>query len=220
MTTMQKIRRWAQDPSGLAILHREADDGADEAYAFVGHGSVFGQETLIGSKRFGFLEEVAPGAFESSLEDDVRFLINHDGLPLARTTNGTLKLSEDEVGLLSEADLAPTSITRDLDVLLRREDINQMSFAFTIAGEEWSVIEEGEFEGLDKRTITKVGRLYDVSVVTYPAYDGTDAGMRCLRAVSDDEIAGTLRDVHGEAEAIRRLREARLALYDKKHHIV
>lgn len=220
MTSMQIIRRYAKSPLDLRHLVEEREDGGtDEAYAFEGHASVFGQETLIGSKRFGFIEEVKAGAFADVLEDDVRFLVNHAGLPLARTTNGTLGLSEDKIGLLSKADLAPTSLTRDLDVLLRREDVDQMSFAFTISGEEWTTVEDGEFEGLDKRTITKMDRLYDVSVVTYPAYDGTDAGMR-LRSVSDEEIAGTLREVHGEAEALARLQDARRDLAIKKHHIV
>ena len=82
-------------------LRQEGDDNV-----VVGYGSVF---NTLSNELGGFREIIAEGAFDGRLEDDVRFLINHDGLPLARTTNGTLRLSTDERGLKYEAKVANTS---------------------------------------------------------------------------------------------------------------
>src|SRR4051794_27693660 len=73
------------------------------------------------SEDIGFVERLARNCFAPALKRrdlDVRLLVNHDGLPLARTTNGTLRLSEDSRGLRVEADLADTQAARDLKVLL------------------------------------------------------------------------------------------------------
>lgn len=159
---------------------------ADEATGlrFTGHAAVFNQRTYIGLPPWGFFEEIAPGAFSDVLTDDVRMLFNHDkNFVLARTTNGTLRLSEDEVGLVDDADMAPVSYARDLATLIAREDVNQQSFAFWPKEERYEVIEiEDQETGTkikaDLVVVTKMERLFDVSPVTYPAYSGTDAGLR------------------------------------------
>ena len=188
-------------------LDEAAIDRNEEAdiIRFAGHAAVFDQPTIIGSTRFGFIEAIAPDAFRDVLADDVRLLINHDGLPLARTINGTLILSQDSIGLHNEAIFAPTDEARNLAILLERGDVNQQSFAFTIEDESWST-REHEGVDMDFRTINKVGRLYDTSIVTYPAYEGATGGLRTAR-VSDDEITRALREVHGEREAEARLAE-------------
>jgi len=141
----------------------------------VGYGAVFNSES---NDLGGFVEYVAPGAFDGRLEDDVRFLINHDGLPLARTTNGTLRLSVDERGLKYEADMPDTTLANDLMTLLRNGTISQSSFAFTVEDDSWENI-----DGKNVRTINKVSRLYDVSSVTYPAYN--EAGSFALRSLEN-----------------------------------
>lgn len=141
----------------------------------VGYGAVFNSES---NDLGGFVEYVAPGAFDGRLEDDVRFLINHDGLPLARTTNGTLRLSVDERGLKYEADMPDTTLANDLMTLLRNGTISQSSFAFTVEEDSWENI-----DGKNVRTINKVSRLYDVSSVTYPAYN--EAGSFALRSLEN-----------------------------------
>jgi hypothetical protein len=83
-------------------LRQEGDDNV-----VVGYGSVF---NTLSNELGGFREIIAEGAFDGRLNDDVRFLINHEGLPLARTTNGTLKLTTDERGLKYEARVANTSV--------------------------------------------------------------------------------------------------------------
>ena len=140
-----------------------------------GYGAVFNSQS---NDLGGFVEYIAPGAFEGRLNDDVRFLVNHDGLPLARTTNNTLRLSVDDKGLRYEADLANTSISRDLVELLKDGTVSQSSFAFTVEDDSWE-----SRDGVNVRTINKVSRLYDVSSVTYPAYN--EAGSFALRSLEN-----------------------------------
>jgi HK97 family phage prohead protease len=146
---------------------------------FHGHAAVFNKRTLIGGKRWGFWEQIDPGAFDKTIgEADVRFLVNHDpNLVMARNKAGTLDLSTDATGLVTDApalDLRQ-SYTNDAAIALERGDISQMSFAFEPI--EWRY-EEAE-DGKALYTMTEV-RLWDVSIVTYPAYEETDAGLRGL----------------------------------------
>lgn len=163
---------------------RQSNNGTD--FTLTGHAAVFERWSEDLSTWAGtFREKIATGAFtdvlKSSPPPDVRLLINHDGLPLARTKSGTLELSEDETGLRVWARLAPTGLAQDLRMAMQRGDLDQMSFAFTIAEDEW--VEDHESEEVE-RTITRVGELFDVSVVTFPAYPDTEATMRELRAAS------------------------------------
>lgn len=141
-----------------------------------GYAAVFGEETNIGGM---FKEVIARGAFKSAIErqDDVVFLINHDGLPLARTRSGTLKLSEDDRGLFMEASLdMEDPDVRSIVPKMKRGDLDKMSFAFIADRQEWD--DTGD---MPKRTVQDL-RLYDVSIVTTPAYDGTEIGLRSLDA--------------------------------------
>ena len=133
-----------------------AADNADELI-IEGYASVYDETYPVG----GFVERVSRGAFDHALRDDVRLLLNHDGAPLARTTNGTLELRTDEKGLHYRAQLSDTQPGRDLYKMIKRGDITQSSFAFTI--EKESMDDKGI------RSIEKVGKLLDVSPVTYPA---------------------------------------------------
>lgn len=139
-----------------------------------GYAAVFGEETNIGGM---FTEQIDRGAFTSALErqDDVVFLINHDGLPLARTRSGTLTLTEDERGLFMEATLdGEDPDVRSIVPKMKRGDLDKMSFAFIPERQEWD--DSGD---IPKRSIKDL-RLYDVSIVTTPAYEGTDIGLRSL----------------------------------------
>jgi len=166
----------------------------------VGYGAVFNS---MSNDLGGFREFIAPNAFEGRLEDDVRFLINHDGMPLARTTNGTLRLSVDEKGLRYEADMPNTSTARDLMELLKNGTINQSSFAFTVEEDSWEVK-----DGMNIRTIDKVSRLYDVSSVTYPAYDAASSSvaLRSMKEWQEKEEAKKL-EASLEAEKLEGIKE-------------
>lgn len=161
-----------------------------------GHAAVFDTHSLPLMDWVGtFKEKIAPGAFAESIqEDDIRALINHDGnLIIGRNKSSTLRLKEDDVGLAVEIDLPETSFARDLAVSLSRGDVTQMSFGFRvpIGGDSWS-IENGE----DIRTLNKVN-LFDVSVVTFPAYPATDASVR-----SNQEIFDSRRSVVDKPDAV------------------
>jgi HK97 family phage prohead protease len=139
-----------------------------------GYAAVFGEEANIGGI---FREVIQRGAFTNAIgRDDVVFLINHHGLPLARTRSGTLTIKEDERGLYMETELdASDPDVKAIVPKMKRGDLDKMSFAFYPTVQEWD--ESGD---IPLRTITEA-ELSDVSIVTKPAYDGTEIGLRSLQ---------------------------------------
>lgn len=148
--------------------------GEDESPVITGHAAVFNEEAVIGGM---FREKIETGAFTESIKsDDVRALFNHSpDFVLGRNKAGTLELSEDEKGLAIRITPPDTQFANDLVKSIDRGDISQMSFGFRIEEEEWT--EDSSDGKLDLRTLKKV-RLFDVSPVTYPAYEGTDVAVR------------------------------------------
>ena len=149
------------------IEARQAEDGT---MRMAGYAAVFNEASLP----LPFIEKIAPGAFSKTLQEtpDVRLLANHEGLPMARTKNGTMRLYEDETGLYFEAELADTQEARDLYTLVSRGDVDQMSFAFRVIRQNWS-------KDRTERTLTEVSLADgDVSIVTYPAYPATSVEAR------------------------------------------
>lgn len=151
---------------------------AVEGTRLVGYASVFDEETRIRD----FHERVDRAAFDRALRENqpVALLVNHDGLPLATTYGGTLNLSTDAHGLRMAAGLPDTSLGRDVRELTSRGDLRSMSFGFVVRDEEWSVRDDGA----QLRTIKDVD-LFDVSVVTFPAYAGTEVSLRNRPAPTD-----------------------------------
>ena len=141
---------------------REEGDGMH----FSGYAALFESP----SQPLPFTEKIARGAFKRSLRarNDIKFLWNHDsGEILGSTRAGTLTLSEDDRGLKVEGMLPNTSRGRDVAELLRRGDVDAMSFGFSVpqGGDTWSA--DGS-----ERTLKSV-RLHEVSVVAWPAYTAT-----------------------------------------------
>lgn len=170
---MKKTERRTFTVKGIEA--RQAEDGK---LRMAGYAAVFNEASLP----LPFIERISPGAFRKTLSEtpDVRLLINHEGLPLARTKNGTMKLYEDERGLYFEAELADTQEARDLHTLVARGDVDQMSFAFRVIRQKWN-------EDRTERTLTEVSLADgDVSIVTYPAYPATsvEARERLKKAIS------------------------------------
>ena len=161
---------------GIPAEIRADEDGIKVS----GYAAVFNQETDIGGY---FREVIEPGAFKDAIgRDDVVFLINHDGLPLARTRSETLILTEDDHGLRMETTLDPDDPdVKSIAGKMKRGDLDKMSFAFFPEIQEWD--DSGD-EPL--RRIKQV-RLYDVSIVTTPAYTGTDIGLRSLEKYREQE---------------------------------
>lgn len=144
-----------------------------------GHAAVFNS---LSEDLGGFRELLAPGAFRAALRKtpDVRLLMNHDpNYVMGRTASGTLELREDTTGLHVFARVDRNiSWVEDLRTSMQRGDIDQMSFAFTISegGDEWAATDDGQVI----RTILPDGvdSIFDVSVVTYPAYEASSVNMR------------------------------------------
>lgn len=210
------LRGKYSDDVEVRTMEVRAQGDADELRV-EGYAAVFNQETNLGF----FREQIARGAFEDVMNDDVRLLLNHDGAPLARTTNQTLTLSVDDEGLRYEAILSDTTQGRDLYKMIQRGDITQSSFAFTIKGEEWD-------KETNTRTITKVGRLLDVSPVTYPAYPQASVSARskfeAMQEVNEsvaearEEVKPNV-DTKNEISEVRNLRTnniAKMTLKDLK----
>lgn len=158
----------------------------DSGIRVEGYAAVFGQETNIAGM---FREVIAPGAFADAIgRDDVVFLINHEGLPLARTRSGTLTLTEDDRGLRIATSLDPEDPdVKSIAGKMRRGDLDKMSFAF------WPEVQEWDDSGdMPLRTIKKAA-LYDVSIVTTPQYEGTEIALRSLAATRNVESAQEFR---------------------------
>jgi len=139
----------------------------------------------LGSADYQFYEVIEPGAFDDVLGDDVRALFNHESSAiLARSKNGegSLSIGVDAVGLWYEFDAPDTQVGRDLVTSLKRGDVDQSSFSFTVSkdGQKWEETRQGEGPYIATRTISKVARLYDVSPVTYPAYPDATVALRSL----------------------------------------
>ena len=148
-----------------------------EGMSFTGYAAIFDSP----SEPLPFTETIQRGAFKKSLRlrNDIKFLWNHDvGEILGSTRAKTLKLYEDERGLRVEGVLPNTSRGRDVAELLRRGDVDSMSFGFSVIKDDWS--SDGS-----QRTLKDV-RLFEVSLVSYPAYSAT-AGTVAVRGL--DKIA-------------------------------
>lgn len=154
----------------------EVREDEDQAIRVSGYAAVFNEETNIAGM---FTEVIEQGAFTGALErqDDVVFLVNHDGLPLARTRSGTLRLTQDERGLFMETELDGSDPdVRSIVPKMKRGDLDKMSFAFIPTRQEWD--DSGD---MPKRMIQDL-QLHDVAIVTTPAYSGTEIGLRSLEA--------------------------------------
>jgi uncharacterized protein len=156
-----------------------------DGMSFTGYASVFNSPS---EDLGGFVEYVAPGAFKRSLQsrNEVKLLWNHDsGEPLASLRGGTMQLVEDERGLKVTAQLPNTTRGRDVAELLRTKVIDSMSFGFNVIKDTWS--RDGQ-----TRTLESV-RLFEVSVVSFPAYGATTATVRSTQpTINPDELADAL----------------------------
>ena len=145
-----------------------------------GYATVYDYAYNIGDvERGGFTEIIAAGAAtKSAAEADVRLLINHEGIPLARTKSGTMTLTSDDIGLRVMAELDPSNpVSASLRSAMERGDMDQMSFAFRVLRDEWN-------DDYSKRKIYEL-KLFDVSMVTYPANPATVAKVRNDAQVSE-----------------------------------
>ena len=149
----------------------------------VGRPIVYNSKTDIGY----FDEVIEAGALDKANLKDVRFLVNHDTnmIPLARSRNNnensTMQLEVDKDGMSIRVNLDTENNTeaRNLYSAIKRGDITGMSFLFTIDKEEWEGLESDH----PTRHIKAIGQVFEVSAVTFPAYESTEISARNKEAL-------------------------------------
>ena len=196
----RNLKNYNQMEKRIFNIETRVDSTEDGRDLVVGHASVYDSRS---NNLGGFYEYIERGAFTEELiaNSDVRALINHDpNLILARNTSGTLNLTADERGLKYEFEMPETSYGKDLAISMKRGDITQSSFAFTVAEDDWSTDDEGN----NIRTIKKIDRLYDVSPVTYPAYNMAESDLvvakRGLKEYQESLVEETKEEIIEEKE--------------------
>lgn len=185
MKNKREVRTFAV--TGLEIRKADGDGKRD---MLVGHAAVFNSESVDFG---GWKETIRKGAFKRAIKEkqDVRALLNHDSnFVLGRTKSGTLRLKEDKEGLYVEIDLPNTTAARDLKESIDRGDIDQMSFAFRVGEDDWKEKKDDEGSLVYLRELKEIETLYDVSPVTFPAYQQTDIAVRGLEQFKESSKRG------------------------------
>ena len=189
-------RRFAIDGWQAADFQLRA---SNDGMTFEGYAAVFDTDSDGPIPGFG-VERIAPTAFDKSLSEprNIKMFLNHNSdLVLGSTKSGTLRLSKDDIGLRVQADLPDTSTGRDLSTLIKRGDVEAMSFGFT------PVKFQPRTDGIDGIIHTEV-RLWEVSPVTsWPAYAATSAFVRHLAELADvdpEPLGEALQILAGESD--------------------
>ena len=189
------------------VESRASDDGSK--ITIIGQPVVFDQKTDIAGL---WSEDIAPDAIDANTLRDVRLLVNHDfsGIPLARSrrnnANSTMRAKIGQMAVEMEADLdAKNPKALEADSAIKRGDITGMSFAFLVDGEEWSDL------GTDypHRRITHISEIFEFSLCSFPAYEGTSVASRSLdsgkRSLADARAA--LDSARQKAEKVKLLNQ-------------
>ena len=186
---------------------RTAEDGV---MVVEGYATTFNQPyELWRGNEMTVNEQVDRNAFAEADMGDVIMQYDHEGRVFARVANGTLVLEQDDHGLKIHANLGGTEIGRQLFEEIRGGYTNKMSFGFTVAADERLTTRDADGHITVLRTITKIGKLYDVSAVSLPANDATEIS---ARTIGDGLIAAVLEEVRAEEERKRRIGEIRKLL--------
>lgn len=186
-------------------LELRAAEGESARPVIRGYGVVFNSPTVYGD----YLEMVAPDAFDDVDMSDVRILFNHDpNYILGRTASKTARVGIDEQGVWYEVD--PPKWADGLVETISRGDVTQSSFGFAVATDRIQEMEDGR----KLRVITKISRLFDLSPVTYPAYQDTEAVVRSLQERMEQEVSAGATAGEGNIAATRERCRRRLRLLE------
>ena len=173
---------------------RKAEDGG---MIVEGYATTFNQPyQLWRDKEFTVNEQVDSHAFDETDMSDVIMQYDHEGRVFARIANGTLELEADDHGLKIRANLGGTEIGRQLFEEIQGGYTNKMSFGFTVTGQKREETKNGDHITV-LRTITKIGKLYDVSAVSLPANDATEIS---ARTIGDGLIAEAIEEIRAAEE--------------------
>lgn len=189
----------------LGTFNRRDDDAPEDDYHVTGYAATFDTYKLWEDDELIIHERIARDAFEGADMSDVVFLRDHTGRVLARTKNGSVKLSIDDHGLFTDTNLGLTEAARDMKEDIEVGNYSQMSFSFVVDADHLDWIDDRNAV----RTIDRIGKLYDVSAVAFPANPYTDIGISARSLVD-----GAIKEREAERlKAEQRNREiAKLAL--------
>ena len=191
---------------------RTAEDGAK---VVEGYATTFNMPyELWRDREMTVNEQVDRDAFKETDMSDVIMQYDHEGRVFARTANGTLELESDDHGLKIRANLGGTEIGRQLFEEIQGGYTNKMSFGFTVTGQKREETKNGDHITV-LRTITKIGKLYDVSAVSLPANDATEIS---ARTIGDGLIAEALEEIRA-AEERRAEEERRSAVLERLNNL-
>ena len=198
---------------------KENEGGDEPSFLVEGYASTFEEYTLYEGEGKIYRERIQPDAFNEADMDDVVFLLDHTGRVYARTKNDTVKLTVDDKGLFTETDLSKTAAARSVYEDIEAGNYSQMSFAFTVADDEYLITTEAE-KTVYTRVINRIKKVYDISAVGFPANPTTDIGV-ATRAAFDGAIerykAERLSEARARNEAARLKAIAKLKIMEVEH---
>lgn len=185
---------------------RAKEQSEEKSYIVDGYATTFDKPyELYRDGKYIVNEVVEAEAFDETYMDDVIFQYDHSGMVYARTRNETLKLERDDHGLKVVADLGSTEASRGVWDAIDKGLIDRMSFAFTVEDDEYVENELDNGDIILTRTIKKIGRLYDVSAVSFPANEQTSISARA-------KFDGVIEQFETERSHARKIKEEREAL--------
>ena len=191
-----------------ALMETRKDE--DGRMIVEGYATTFNQPyELYRTEKMIVNEQVDARAFDGTDRSDTIMQYDHEGPVFARVSHGTLELEADEHGLKVRAYLGGTARGRELFEEIEGGYTNKMSFGFTVTGDRKERSRDADGNTVVLRTITKIGKLYDVSAVSLPANDATEIS---ARSIGDGVIAEALKEVQAEEERARRIGEIRKIL--------
>lgn len=186
----------------MQLRAAEQVDDEEPKYIVEGYATTYDDPyTLFEYDGIAYKETVSRDALAGADMSDVIFLYNHEGMVFARQSNGTLELTSDERGLHVRADLGTTEASRQMFESIKAGLVTQMSWAFTIADEEYD-------EETHTRSIKSVRKVYDVSAVSIPANPNTDIAESARRSL-DGVIKAEEEKRRSERERAERIERIR-----------
>ena len=201
------------------IEKRAKSEEAEASFLVAGYASTFEEYTLGENAGEIYRERIEPTAFDEADMSDVVFLLDHTGRVYARTKNGTVELTVDDKGLYTETDLSKTSAARGVYEDIEAGNYSQMSFAFTVADDEYLITTEDE-KTVYTRVINRIKKVFDISAVGFPANPTTDIGV-ATRAAFDGAIesykAERLKEERAKNEAARLRAIAKIKIMEVEH---
>lgn len=201
------------------IEKRKKNEEAEASFLVAGYASTFEEYTLGENAGEIYRERIEPTAFDEADMSDVVFLLDHTGRVYARTKNDTVTLTVDDKGLYTETDLSKTAAARGVYEDIEAGNYSQMSFAFTVADDNFIVSTENE-KTVYTRVINRIKKVFDISAVGFPANPTTDIGV-ATRAAFDGAIesykAERLKEERAKNEAARLRAIAKLKIMEVEH---